>query len=463
MVSVFISHSSKDQALVEQLIRLLRSALQLRAEEIRATSVDGFRLPGGSSTDERLRMEVNDAKVLIGVISQSSIKSIYVVFELGARWGSGKPMVPLLASDSDPELLSGPLAGINALDSRSAAQIHQLLKEVSNHLGAPLDEAAAYQGCIDEIVALGKRSPPSPAEESTGQAGRSSAAPVLGPLGFIALYVVVAIAAFLFGQRSFKNEPSARTEPIEESSQTALTSPVTLQGFMRYLSKETHTDLQRDEFLKRHLGRRVTWDGWVGAVADRGNRGISVLLLAKEGGSSSDAAFLSFPQEDGPELTSLHIGQKITSSCKLDNFVDQALLTACELARVWPADFNISAKFPPFPEGFDTIRPGMKLSEAKAVLPLGNLRYNIYSLDLKKWPFARATYFLEDGKEDPKIEFIMFAFIDDKTSRAVTAVALREFGAVTRSELMGQKLAWSKLKGFDVTIDQDGYTIKPAE
>src|SRR3954471_20949572 len=119
MTSVFISHSGKDSNLVKRLITLLRSALNLHAEDIRATSVDGFRLPVGYNTDELLRQEVNDAKILIGLISRSSINSAYVIFELGARWGSGKPMFPVLAPGFDPGSLEGPLRGINALSCNS--------------------------------------------------------------------------------------------------------------------------------------------------------------------------------------------------------------------------------------------------------------------------------------------------------------------------------------------------------
>jgi hypothetical protein len=43
-------------------------------------------------------------------------------------------MAPLLAPDFGPELLKGPLTGINALNSRSAADLHQLLVEISNSL-----------------------------------------------------------------------------------------------------------------------------------------------------------------------------------------------------------------------------------------------------------------------------------------------------------------------------------------
>lgn len=56
-LSVFISHSSNDRNFVVLLIHLLRSALNIPAEEIRCTSVDGYRLPAGANAAEQLRRE----------------------------------------------------------------------------------------------------------------------------------------------------------------------------------------------------------------------------------------------------------------------------------------------------------------------------------------------------------------------------------------------------------------------
>ena len=97
-VDIFISHSSGDLEFTKQLLALLRSALRLPAASIRCTSVDGHRLTGGADTDEQLRREVHDATAFIGVISATSLNSMYVAFELGARWGAEKA----LASASDP-------------------------------------------------------------------------------------------------------------------------------------------------------------------------------------------------------------------------------------------------------------------------------------------------------------------------------------------------------------------------
>ena len=74
-ILVFISHSSKDADLAFALIELLKAGLALQSGQIRCSSVDGYRLPVGVNTEAKLREEVNAAKVVIGLITPSSLAS----------------------------------------------------------------------------------------------------------------------------------------------------------------------------------------------------------------------------------------------------------------------------------------------------------------------------------------------------------------------------------------------------
>jgi len=160
-VSVFISHSSKDATLAEALIDLLRSALGLPANEIRCSSVDGYRLPVGVNTESKLREEVNAAKVVIGLVTPSSLASSYVMFELGARWGASLFLAPLLAGVT-PNELSGPLALLNVLSADNESQLHQLLEDVSTKLGVQLPNAASYVRHLSAVKQLAMRQPAAP-------------------------------------------------------------------------------------------------------------------------------------------------------------------------------------------------------------------------------------------------------------------------------------------------------------
>jgi len=153
-VRVFISHSSHDNEVVSALIDLLRSALQIRAAEIRCTSVDGYRLPAGADTDDQLRDEVHQAEIFVGVISAHSMKSIYVVFELGARWATDKPLIPLLVSGMQPTDLERPLDRLNAIRCDSREHLHQLIRELGEKLGIAPEGPDVYERNITALLTI---------------------------------------------------------------------------------------------------------------------------------------------------------------------------------------------------------------------------------------------------------------------------------------------------------------------
>jgi len=152
-LSVFISHSSRDAELALGLIDLLKAGLALTADQIRCSSVDGFRLPVGVNTESKLREEVNAAKVVVGLITPSSLSSSYVMFELGARWGANLFLAPLLAGVKATDL-SPPSSLLNALSASNEAQLHQLLADIAGQLALHIQPAASYIRNVATVKAL---------------------------------------------------------------------------------------------------------------------------------------------------------------------------------------------------------------------------------------------------------------------------------------------------------------------
>lgn len=152
MIRLFISHSSQDIELADLVVRLLSTALALRSQHIRCTSLDGYRLPGGADSDEQLRDEALAADCFVGIVSPHSLGSAYVLFELGARWGAKKHLVPLLGPGMKPHALKGPLAGLNALSCDNSSELHQLVHEIGQRLQLDMEPPAVYQRHIDAVV-----------------------------------------------------------------------------------------------------------------------------------------------------------------------------------------------------------------------------------------------------------------------------------------------------------------------
>lgn len=162
-IAIFISHSSRDAELAKALAELFRSALNLSAPQIRCTSVSGYKLDVGADTNEQLRRETVEATLLLGLVTEVSVESAYVLFELGARWGAKKPLAPLLGAGAGPGILAGPLMGLNALLC-TREDLLQLVANFAKMLGTVPETPEVYFGQIDRVVAV--------SEELAAQRGR---------------------------------------------------------------------------------------------------------------------------------------------------------------------------------------------------------------------------------------------------------------------------------------------------
>jgi len=155
-LDIFISHSSQDVEVATALVSLLMLALKIPSDRIRCTSVPGFMFDSGTPIDERIRSEVHDSTLLIGLITPASVNSQYVLFELAARWGAELPLSLLLASGADAATLPAPLAKHSALRGDDEAQVHQFLEGVAAQLGTQLERVSVYQQSVKAFVRKSK-------------------------------------------------------------------------------------------------------------------------------------------------------------------------------------------------------------------------------------------------------------------------------------------------------------------
>jgi TIR domain len=161
-MKLFVSHSSDDVKFVELLVDLLRNALNLPTTGIRCTSLDGYKLPGGADIMGQLRQEVADAQVFVALISDSSLKSVYTLFELGARWGTTKPLIPLLAPGLSAQILPPPLNNFNALATDSRPQLYQLISDVAQKLGSNTEDLGSFEKYVHRILEFASTLPSEP-------------------------------------------------------------------------------------------------------------------------------------------------------------------------------------------------------------------------------------------------------------------------------------------------------------
>jgi hypothetical protein len=150
---LFVSHASSDADLARAVVVAVEQALKVSARRIRCTSLDGYRLPAGARTSDVLRQEILGSGAFLALLTPRSVESSYVMFELGARWGASKQVVPLLARDVDPRSIPSPLDEVNCLALTEKGQVLQLLEDLAAVLSLPLEPYASFAGAVERVVA----------------------------------------------------------------------------------------------------------------------------------------------------------------------------------------------------------------------------------------------------------------------------------------------------------------------
>jgi len=157
---VFVSHSSHDTDVAAALIDVLLTAFGLDPQSIRCTSLAGHRLPVGVTVDSFLKGELQRVKGFIGLLTPNSVMSTYVLFELGARWGAGLHLAPVLSSGLSAAELQSPLAALMTLSLADAAQVFQLVDDLGSTLELTPRPPSSYSRQIQVLNEVARRAGP---------------------------------------------------------------------------------------------------------------------------------------------------------------------------------------------------------------------------------------------------------------------------------------------------------------
>ena len=127
---VFISHRHKDEELVGALVECINTYFDIDTHDIRCTSVRPYRLPVGENSSDRLRDEITDAEVVLGILTTDTLASTYVAFELGSAWGQRVWTCPLLAGGANQGHIPDPIRGLSPLFLSKNGDCFQLLNDM---------------------------------------------------------------------------------------------------------------------------------------------------------------------------------------------------------------------------------------------------------------------------------------------------------------------------------------------
>lgn len=130
MTNVFISFIHEEASIATAVQKLIEMKLGQKA----FLSSDQWQIYAGEVWLDRIRAELTSAKVVVLLLSLTSVKRPWVNFEAGAAWlMADKAIIPVCYGGLTKDTLPKPYSGIQALNLRQEG--YYLVKSVAHYLG----------------------------------------------------------------------------------------------------------------------------------------------------------------------------------------------------------------------------------------------------------------------------------------------------------------------------------------
>ncbi len=170
---IFISHRHTDEQIVSALVSVLESAFHIDKADVRCTSVKPYALPAGERISDRLKVDINGAELVIGVIGPETADSRYVLFELGASWGRGVPTFPVLVRGASKRDVPGPLSERHSVSLDEEASCLQLMDDIAEETSLQRRKGVTGRLAAEAkelvLLVLASKTPGSPQQDPTTQ------------------------------------------------------------------------------------------------------------------------------------------------------------------------------------------------------------------------------------------------------------------------------------------------------
>lgn len=134
ITKIFISHSSKDSAIVEEVIEILES-IGLNSTQIFCSSFNGYGIDYGDNFLKRIKDELNNNVLVLFILSKNFYESPVCLCEMGATWMKTNTYIPILIPPFDFKDIKGviPLTqGFTINDPLALNQFKSQIESISN-------------------------------------------------------------------------------------------------------------------------------------------------------------------------------------------------------------------------------------------------------------------------------------------------------------------------------------------
>jgi SAM-dependent methyltransferase len=132
---IFISHSSQDRELINQVVDLLETGAGVNGEGIFASSVEGRDIP--SSVDYRayIKQTITDAALSIFLLTPNFYRSPFCMAELGAAWVLDSPMLVFTVPPLKPEEITDVAGSLQLEELHTQKSLDKLRDLLGTNLG----------------------------------------------------------------------------------------------------------------------------------------------------------------------------------------------------------------------------------------------------------------------------------------------------------------------------------------
>lgn len=132
---IFISHAAKDKPLADALVDLLQTGININANDIFCSSLEGLGIPAGRNFIDHIKEQIQEPKVVVALLSQNYLGSQFCMCELGATWAMSHRLLPLLISPVTYQDVKGVLS-VTQLPSIEDG-LSGLMQDLVSELGLP--------------------------------------------------------------------------------------------------------------------------------------------------------------------------------------------------------------------------------------------------------------------------------------------------------------------------------------
>ena len=129
MADIFISYWNGEYGVASAVQDFIRAHL----ESVSIFMADSRTLRAGDDWLTTIKTELKEARVVLSILSDESIKRPWVHFEAGAAW-MDKVLIPLCFGRMEKENMPAPYNRLQALQLRLPADQYQLIRDLDYHL-----------------------------------------------------------------------------------------------------------------------------------------------------------------------------------------------------------------------------------------------------------------------------------------------------------------------------------------